>query len=81
MFSITDSPLVKAIITEAHQDSILEVLEARFATVPEELARLLRSVVRERHLQALLRCAVLCPSLKAFRARLLLIRPLRRRRA
>ncbi len=78
---MTDSPLIKEIITETRQDSILRVLEVRFGAVPAKLTKLVRSVSRDRPLDALFDCSLVCPNLKAFRARLMLIRRPRRGRA
>ena len=50
----------------AHQD-IVTVLEARFGDVPRDLAEEIKLVVDGKQLKGLVRTAVACPDLDAFR--------------
>ena len=50
----------------AHQD-IVTVLEARFGDVPRDLAEEIELVVDGKQLKSLVRTAVACPDLDAFR--------------
>ena len=51
----------------AHQN-IVTVLEARFGDVPRDLAEKIESFVDEKQLKGLVRSAVACPDLDAFRS-------------
>jgi hypothetical protein len=53
----------------AHQD-IETVLEARFGDVPRDLVEEIESVVDRKQLKGLVRTAVACPDLEAFRGAL-----------
>ena len=53
------------------QGAILDCLDARFGSVPEEISSLVRSVANETRLNALLRFAATCADLTALRAQLL----------
>jgi hypothetical protein len=66
-----DSPLIREMIAENTQNTILRVLRRRFGSVPLEVEGQLRKVVREKKLGTLIDEAVDCPDLEAFRARLL----------
>ena len=68
---MTESPIIKKLLAERTQDDILQVLEARFETVPVEISTRLRRVRREKTLDELIKYAALCPDLDAFRERLL----------
>ena len=69
-----ESPLIKEIVEEteqkAKQEAILEVLQTRFGSVPEAMAERLCAVGGEKKLKALLKHAVRCTDLEAFRKRL-----------
>jgi hypothetical protein len=69
------SPLIKKIVTEsirkARQETIVELLQARFGAVPDAITRELRTVRAERKLKALIKHAAQSPDLEAFRRRLL----------
>jgi hypothetical protein len=68
---MTESPIIKQLLAETTQKAILQVLEARFGTVPVEISTRLRRVRREKTLDELVKYAALCPDLDAFRERLL----------
>ena len=73
-----ESPLIQEIVAErereakqeAKQEAILEVLQTRFGSVVADIAERLRGVRGEKKLNALLKHAVRCPDLEAFRKRL-----------
>ena len=52
---------------ETAQQDIVTVLEARFGDVPRDLAEEIESVVDGKQLKGLVRTAVACPDLDAFR--------------
>ena len=60
-----ESPLIKEIVAESTQktmqEAILEVLEARFGNVPEDISEGLRQVRAKKKLKALVRHAARCP--------------------
>jgi hypothetical protein len=66
-----ESPLIKEIETKAMQRTLLEVLKGRFSEVPPDLAKQLRTVQDQMKLLELATYSGQCPSLEAFRARLL----------
>jgi hypothetical protein len=70
----TDFPLVQNYINrkalQLSQKHIVEVLEARFGTIPEDLAALVRTIMEEKELDALLTYAAKCPSIISFRERI-----------
>jgi hypothetical protein len=70
-----ESPLIKEIVAEskqeAMQEAILQFLQARFDSVPEDVAKRVRGVRAEKKLNALIKHAARCPDLEAFRQRLL----------
>jgi hypothetical protein len=68
---ILESPLIKEILAECTQDSILTALTARFGEVPLDVIRRLRRIRAATRLKDFLRHAIRCPDLEAFRARLL----------
>jgi len=69
-----ESPLIKEIIAEskqqAMQGAILQFLQARFDSIPEDVAKRVRAVRGEKKLQTLIKHAARCPDLDAFRGRL-----------
>jgi len=66
-----ESPLITELLAKRTQENILEFLKRRFGKVPHEIASRLRAVVKEKELNALVGFAADCPSLEAFRERLL----------
>ena len=54
----------------AQHDLILEAIDERFGSVPEEIASNIRSIRDSNRLSALHRYAISCPDLEAFRSRL-----------
>lgn len=65
-----ESPLINEIVAENTQKNIIEVLRARFDEVPEGVIERLRKITADRKLTTLIKYAVQCPSLDAFRKRL-----------
>jgi hypothetical protein len=65
-----ESPLIKELLAEDRQQAIMEVLTTRFGAVPQKVRKPLRSVVDLKRLTGLIRFAVECPDLEAFRQRL-----------
>jgi hypothetical protein len=73
-----ESPLIEEIVNraksegrhEAMYENIVQVLEARFGSVPQEISIVLRTILDDSQLADLLKWAALCPNLEAFRARL-----------
>lgn len=55
---------------QARADDVLTVLRARFSTVSEDVGSSIRSLRDPVLLQSLLKVAVRCPDLDAFRSRL-----------
>ncbi len=51
---------------QSRQQSLLELLEARFGTLPEELSEMLSSLSDLNRLKALQRTAATCPELEVF---------------
>jgi hypothetical protein len=68
--AMIESPLINQIVAENTQETILTVLEARFGSVPEEIAERLRKLHGQKKLKALVKQAALCRDLGAFRKRL-----------
>ena len=66
-----ESPLIQEIVAESKQEDILEVLQARFEAVPDNIIERLRAVRSEKKLLALIKLAVRCSNLDAFRKKLL----------
>jgi hypothetical protein len=62
-----ESPLLQKMIAEAIHEDILVVLKDRFGTVPRDVSKHLAEVVDEKKLRQLLRLALKCPDLGAFR--------------
>ena len=69
-----ESPLIKEIVDEtkqaAKQEAIVEVLQARFGTVPDDFRERLRSVRAEKKLNIFIKHAAQCADLAGFRKRL-----------
>jgi hypothetical protein len=67
-----ESPLLKEVEkrgrVEGVRVSIVQVLSARFGSVPEELSATVGSIKSERKLRALLSRAAVCADLAAFQA-------------
>jgi hypothetical protein len=66
-----ESPLLQKMMAERIHDLILDVLKARFGTVPRDVARHLRDVIDEKRLRHLNLLANQCSDLAAFREALL----------
>jgi predicted transposase YdaD len=66
-----DSPLIREIIAESKQETILQVLEARFGAIPPEVTKRLRTIRREKKLKELINLAAVCKRLEEFRDHLL----------
>jgi hypothetical protein len=66
-----DSPFIKELHAKVWQESILDVLTARFGSVPQTVRKPLRSVVNEKRLRRLIRFAAQCQDLATFREHLL----------
>ena len=66
---------------EAGHQYIVTILEARFGDVPRDLAERIESIVDEKQLKGLVRTAVACPDLDAFRGAVAQSRPGLRRTA
>jgi hypothetical protein len=66
-----ESPLIQEIVAETIQGTLLRVLRGRFGDVPSDVERLLRGVTKEKTLSDLSEYAGACPSMEAFRERLL----------
>jgi hypothetical protein len=69
MFLI-ESPVLKQLIAEVKQKSIIGFLTGRFGTVPPEVVAHLRRFRSKKTLNNLIRHAAQCPDLDAFRAKL-----------
>jgi hypothetical protein len=65
-----ESPLIQELIAQEKQKDLRIVLEARFDAVPPEIVRHIQSISDVQLLTELVRFAVQCPDLKAFRLRL-----------
>jgi hypothetical protein len=63
-----ESPLIKEIVAESVQNTIIEVLSARFGEVPEDTVVRLRRFTSEKRLNALARQAGVCRDITAFAA-------------
>src|SRR5262249_48199349 len=66
-----ESPLIREIEAKVWQEAIVNVLQSRFGTLPTELVSRVRKVRSEKRLKELIQFAVTCPSLEAFRDKLL----------
>jgi len=66
--SMLELPFLDEILNKVRAEDILDVLESRFGTRPDDLADELRAL-GEKELKALNRFAAVCPDLEAFRAR------------
>lgn len=69
-----ESPLIREILTEnttqTMQQNILQVLEGRLGSVPEDLAARIGAIKAKPKLDKLLLLAATCPDLETFRAQL-----------
>jgi hypothetical protein len=66
--AMIESPLIDELLAKTRTTDILDVLESRFDSRPDDLADELRAL-GEQELKALNRFAAVCPDLAAFRAR------------
>lgn len=66
-----ESPLIQKVIAENTHQNILEVLKARFDTVPRDVTMLLREIFDDKKLKKLIAFASTCSDLEAFREALL----------
>jgi hypothetical protein len=69
-----ESPLIQEIVArsrqEGKQEAVLELLQARFGSVPPDIVLHLRGIMDEQKLRDINIRAALCPDLEAFRASL-----------
>jgi hypothetical protein len=65
--TMIESPVLQKWRAEVHQIDILDVLNERFKSVPPDLAQQLREIIDEKKLHRLVRLAVKCLDLDAFR--------------
>lgn len=68
--AMIESPLIQELLAQTRHEDILQNLDARFGSVPPELATEIRAIFDDQRLRDLHRFAALCPDLAAFRARL-----------
>ncbi len=66
-----ESPVLQRFVAARFHDAILDVLKARFGTVPTAVTKHLREVIDEQRLRQLNLLAAQCPDLAAFREALL----------
>jgi hypothetical protein len=66
--AMIESPLIDELLAKTRTEGILDSLESRFGTRPDDLTDELRSL-GEKELKALNRFAAVCPDLEAFRDR------------
>jgi hypothetical protein len=66
--AMIESPLIDELLAKTRMEGILDSLESRFSSRPDDLADELRAL-GEQELKALNRFAAVCPDLAAFRAR------------
>jgi len=69
--AMIESPLLQKMRAETAHALILDVLKARFGTVPRDVTKHLREVIDEKKLRELNLLANQCPDLAAFRDALL----------
>ncbi len=69
--AMIESPLLQQMMAERSHEHILEVLKARFGTVPKDVTKFLRDVLKEKKLMKLNVLAATSPDLEAFREALL----------
>jgi hypothetical protein len=69
--AMIESPLLQRMIAQRFHEAILDVLRARFGTVPRDVTRHLREVIDEQQLRQLNLLAAQCQGLQAFRDALL----------
>ena len=65
--NVIESPLVQQWKAEAVHEVILDLLKDRFTTVPRDVSKQLRAIVKEKKLRELGRLAMKCRDLDAFR--------------
>ncbi len=65
-----ESPLIQEIVARTKHESIIQFLEARFGSVPLDVAIQLRTILDEQKLNNLNRMAARCPDIEAFRVQL-----------
>ncbi len=68
---MAEFPLIQELRAEAVHEAILELLKARFGSVPRGVSRLLRAILKEKRLMKLNVVAASCPDMAAFREALL----------
>jgi hypothetical protein len=66
-----ESPVLQRFVARRFHEAVLDVLRARFGTVPRSITKHLREVLDEEKLRKLNVLAAQCPDLQAFRAGLL----------
>jgi hypothetical protein len=66
--AMIESPLIDELVAKTRAEAILDFLESRFDSRPDDLADELPAL-GEQELKALNRFAAVCPDLEAFRAR------------
>ena len=66
-----ESPLLQEMMAKARRKDVLMVLRERFGSVPVDVSELLEVVTTEKALDRLVKKAVACPSIDAFRDHLL----------
>ena len=62
--------VVAEVVAEQRHKDIVGVLEERFGSVPQDIITALGAIQEDERLDQLLRWAVRCPDLEAFRTRL-----------
>ena len=65
-----ESPLIQELLAERSHEDISTVLNARFGTVPQDVALALQAVHDREQLRDLLNFAVQCPDVEASRTRI-----------
>jgi len=66
--TVLELPFLDELVAKTRAEAILDFLEGRFDSRPDDLADALQ-VLGEQELKALNRFAAVCPDLEAFRAR------------
>jgi hypothetical protein len=69
--AMIESPLLQKMIAESRHEGILDLLKARFGTVPRDVTRHLREILDDKKLRRLNVLAGQCPDLQSFREGLL----------
>jgi hypothetical protein len=65
-----ESPLIQELMAQYRHNNIAAVLEERFGSVPQAIIKALGTIQDDERLDQLIRWAVRCPDLEAFRTRL-----------